>query len=87
MTINLGDVVKDKLTGLKGVVIAKTEWLHGCTRVVVQPPGLTKDGASKPTETVDEPQVELVKAAKLAPVAPRHGPKPNETRHASPSRR
>lgn len=42
--IRLGDLVQDKITSFKGIVIAKTEWLNQCTRVFVQPQELTKDG-------------------------------------------
>ena len=34
---NLGDEVKDTITGFKGIVVARTEWLNGCARVTVQP--------------------------------------------------
>lgn len=87
MTINLGDTVKDKLTGLKGVVIARTQWLHGCTRITIQPPGLTKEGVARETYVVDEPQLTLVKAAVEPPAAPRHGPTPPASRHTNPTRR
>ena len=33
---SLGDLVEDLLTGLKGIVIARTTWLYGCKRVGVQ---------------------------------------------------
>ncbi len=63
-TINLGDTVKDSITGFKGIVVAKTDWITGCTRVVVQPETLTKEGAVKPSETFDEPILVLIKSKK-----------------------
>jgi hypothetical protein len=59
--MNVGDRVKDKITGFKGIVVAKTEWLYGCTRLTVQPETLEK-GATLKNETFDEPQLLLIKA-------------------------
>lgn len=86
MTIGCGDTVKDTLSGLKGVVVARTVWLYGCVRLAVVPRG-HKDG--KPIEPfwVDEPQVELVKTAQPATPAvtrPRHGQRDAPTRNADP---
>ncbi len=61
--IELGDVAKDKITGLKGVIVAITEWLYACRRITIQPQNLGKDGQPLDTYTCDEPQVELVKKA------------------------
>ena len=76
--IGLGDRVKDQVTGLTGVVVCITEWLHGCIRMGVQPEE-HKDG--KPAEAVyfDQTQLTLVKAAvhepqKLAPAPPPERP-------------
>jgi hypothetical protein len=41
--VKLGDKVKDRVTGLTGIVIARTDWLNGCIRMTVQPQEL-KDG-------------------------------------------
>ena len=59
--INLGDKVKDVVTGFTGIVIARTEWLVGCVRCVVQPP-VDKDGKVPENQAFDEPQLELIKA-------------------------
>jgi hypothetical protein len=32
-TVNLGDKVKDRITGLEGIAIGVTTWLYGCRRV------------------------------------------------------
>ncbi len=61
--INLGDKVKDKVSGFTGIVIGKTEWLHGCTRCIVQPP-VKKDGTLPENNAFDEPQLELVSKRK-----------------------
>lgn len=63
--IDLGDRVRDAITGFSGVVVAKTTWLHGCDRLIVQPEGLDK-GKLHATETFDELQLVLVKKAVVA---------------------
>lgn len=57
--IELGDKVRDRMTGFEGIVIARTEWLYNCTRITVQPTAL-KDATVAEAHTFDEPQVELV---------------------------
>ena len=59
--IKLGDRVKDPISGVIGIAIAKTIWLHGCNRITVQPQGLDKDKKPFETTTVDEPQLIVVK--------------------------
>lgn len=34
--VNLGQVVRDRITGYSGVVIGRTDWLYGCVRYGVQ---------------------------------------------------
>ena len=66
MQIQLGDRVKDKISGLSGIVFGVTDWLYACRRIVVQPED-SKDG--KPIETfcVDEPQLTILKKAVIVP--------------------
>ena len=40
---NLGDEVKDKVSGFKGVIVAQTMWLNGCARILVQSQDLDKE--------------------------------------------
>jgi len=61
MAIKLGSKVRDNITGFEGIAIARTEWLHGCARVTIQPQGL-HDGKPIESHTFDEQQVELVEA-------------------------
>lgn len=87
--IDLGSRVKCKITGFEGVVIARTEWLSGCTRVTVKPEKL-KDGKTIEAETFDEPEVEVIgvhrmvkerqKAAKQEEKQKRGGPRPEPQR-------
>jgi hypothetical protein len=55
----LGDEVKDSITGFKGIVTARTQWLHGCNVYRVQPQDL-KDGKRLEVDHFDEPQLEVV---------------------------
>ncbi len=61
MRINMGDEVRDAITGIVGIVTGRTEWLNGCIRWCVQPKE-TKDG--KPVEETwfDEQRLERVVA-------------------------
>lgn len=62
--VTLGDEVKDKITGFKGIAIARTEWLYNCVRIVVQPQALHE---GKPIEdrVFDEEQLTVVKKHKF----------------------
>ena len=82
--IELGDLARDTVTGFTGVVTAKTKWLNGCERLMLQSQKL-KDGKPIEGETFDILQLELVKKAVVAsaPQAPvlklaeTGGPRPN----------
>lgn len=63
--IELGDKVKDSVTGFSGIVIGRTVWLYGCSRMIVQPEGITKEGKIYESQSFDEPQLLLVKPAKV----------------------
>jgi hypothetical protein len=60
-----GDRVKDKISGTKGIVVARTEWLYGCVRVSIQPEE-TKDGKPAESFVIDEAQCEVVKRNAVA---------------------
>lgn len=42
--VELGDKVRDRLSGLEGIVAARVEYLTGCTQMAVVAPGLKADG-------------------------------------------
>jgi len=73
-----GDQVKDTITGFKGVIVARTQWMNECIRYAVQPRDL-KDGEVVNDHWFDEEQLELVKGSRnLAPKsAPSGGPRPD----------
>ena len=68
--ITLGDEAKDTVTGFTGVVVSRTDYLNGCTRICLQPP-IGADGKLPQYETFDEPQLRVVTAQKV-PRGPTH---------------
>lgn len=56
---NLGDKVKDKVTGFTGVVMCRSVFLNGCVRLTVQAQKLDKDNKTI-EQYFDEPQVDVV---------------------------
>jgi hypothetical protein len=62
---SLGDELKDSVTGFTGVAIAKTDWIHQCTRWTLQPK-VGKDGKIPDNATFDEPALVLLKAGAVA---------------------
>lgn len=83
--IELGSEVKDTISGVKGIAVARTCWLHGCVRLTIQQK-VGKDGKVPEPHTTDEPQCEVLKLAKKKAVKPRHGDRPNAAQHAGPVR-
>ena len=63
--VELGQTVKDPITGITGVAIGRSEWLHGCTHIGVQAK-VKKDGIIPDVVWVDEPQLEVVAGRKKA---------------------
>lgn len=64
--INLGDSVKDEISGVKGVVVAQYSYLYGCHRSVVQPEGMM-DGKPIASSTFDTAQLKLMKRNVVQP--------------------
>lgn len=79
--IELGDLARDRLSGFEGVVMARTDWITGCSRLVLQPRTLTKDGMPMAMETFDLFLLDLVEK-NVQPVADSTagGPTPNAVR-------
>lgn len=74
--IELGQKVQDSLTGFEGVATARTEYLYGCVRVLVEP-GLLKDGKPIEGEWFDEQRIDAdseVKTGGPGRVAPDRDP-------------
>lgn len=64
--IKLGDKVEDTVSGFTGIAFGTTLFLHGCTRVGVQPP-VDKEGKLPEASWFDEPQLKNVKSAVVKP--------------------
>jgi hypothetical protein len=58
--IKLGDEVKCKVTGFKGIAVARYHFLSGCNRYAVQPK-VKRDGTLPEEKVFDEPVLEAVK--------------------------
>lgn len=59
--MELGDLVKDNISGQTGICIALTSWLYGCERATVQPRE-SKEGKPAESFCVDVAQCEVVEA-------------------------
>ena len=55
----LGQTVRDVITRYEGVVTSRTEYLHGCTRIVVQSREM-KDGKPVEDQCFDEQRLEVL---------------------------
>ena len=65
--------------------MCRTQWLHGCDRIGIEPTELDKDGKVKDAEYFDEQRVELVEAmepkvAEASQTDAPGGPRPNPQR-------
>ena len=63
--IILGSEVEDKVTGFKGIAVARAEYLNGCSRIAVQPM-VDKDNKVPDAKYVDEPQLKVISLAKAS---------------------
>ncbi len=68
--ILLGQRVRDKVTGLEGVVIARVEHLTGCDTVAIHP-GLDKDGKVMDPHWCDFTRCEVIDATSVMAVPTR----------------
>lgn len=50
----IGDVLKDKVTGFRGMVLGRTEYATGCKHYGLCPQKLTKEGKAPEWEWYDE---------------------------------
>jgi hypothetical protein len=77
----LGDRVKDPITGMTGIVVCISTWLHGCIRIAIQPEEL-KDGKPVEDRYFDQSQLVMMDRAVHKPMvlAVVPGPVPEERR-------
>lgn len=64
MMIELGDEVKHKHTGVRGIAVSRTTYISGCDRIAIQPK-VKKDGTLPDPCSVDEPEIEIIKRKKV----------------------
>jgi hypothetical protein len=91
--VNLGDKVRDQVTGFTGVVIGKARYLTGCNTVGIQAP-VDKEGKLIDAQWFDEqriealPNTEPLRFVPVVPetVAPPGGPQPTPQRDPNPIR-
>jgi len=62
--IELGDEVKDIVSGFTGIATARTEFLNGCVRISVDPP-VDRDGKPVDGRWFDQEQVEVLQRSKV----------------------
>lgn len=55
----LGAKVKDKVSGIEGIAVARAEFINGCVKYVVQPP-VDKDGKWVEDRWFDEESLEQI---------------------------
>jgi len=80
MKIELGDKVKDKITGLDGIVTGITCWLNGCVRATVQP-RLLHEGKPLEAQWFDVEQLEIMSKGEVSfKSPPKGGPMPDPSR-------
>jgi len=56
MEVQLGQKVRDSITGLEGMAVSRTVYLYGCARITIQPFEI-KDGKPADWVSFDEPQL------------------------------
>ena len=62
--VNLGDEVKDTVSGFKGIAVAYHTYLQGCDRISVQP-SIDNESKLPESQAFDEPQLKVVKKGKV----------------------
>jgi hypothetical protein len=65
-----GDEAKDVVTGFRGIIVARTTWLHGCDRLSIAPTKLGSDGTPVKEHLFDEDRIEIIKKAKVPFITP-----------------
>lgn len=58
MTLAMGDKVKDTITGFKGKIVARCQYINGCDQCLVKP-SVGDDGKMPVGEWIDDQQLKL----------------------------
>lgn len=78
----LGDSARDRVSGFEGVLIARVEFLNGCTRYELQPP-VDEKGKHVDPRYFDEEQLERTAAERIVA----HAAEPTGGDHPDPQGR
>ena len=62
--VKLGSYVRDKVTGLTGYVMARTEYLTGCVHIGIAPNKVKQDGTMPDWQWIDEGRCDVVERKK-----------------------
>lgn len=57
---HFGRNARDIVTGFTGILYGRTEYMSGCTQVLLLPQGVTAEGKRKDGDWFDEQRIELV---------------------------
>jgi len=57
---DLGDEVRDIVTGFSGIIVSRSQWIHNCNTYGVKSKEL-KDGIPMANQWFDEPALEVIK--------------------------
>ena len=72
--IQLGDKVKDTVTGFTGIAVGRTEWIAGCSRITIQPECKKgKEMDLEDNQTFDEPLLKIIRKKKVEKKSPKTG--------------
>ncbi len=70
---NLGDILKDEITGFTGVAISRCQWINNCNVYGLKSQKL-KDSVPIESQHFDEPQLELVETKAVSSSRTTGGP-------------
>ncbi len=82
--VQLGNVVRDNISGFQGVAVCLSNWLNGCQRVTIQPQTLKEDGSILDNHTCDAEQVEVIEGGALFGSSATGGPSIAPVQHPDP---
>ena len=57
---NFGKQAKDKITGFKGIITARADYMYGCGQYYLNPP-VDKEGKKQAGNWFDEGRIEILK--------------------------
>jgi hypothetical protein len=63
--VQLGDKVKDTVSGLEGIAVARSEYLNGCRQIAIE---MAAEKGERKTEWVDEQRVAILECEAFKPL-------------------